>query len=264
MASTRTPHSFDVTLKNRLDGGDPVDLSATGLAAGSVRFVAREMIGQPETYIDKECAITAAALGGVRLALEAADLKLAGIWPAGFSVLAADGARIAVFPCHLQVNRHIADSDDVGNPVTVSEIRMALRDLDPALNTLIDDVEFSDQEILTSLTRPVDEWNETPPDLWQYSFTANTFPFREHLRKAACANLLKAAAYRYSRNSLPMSAGGVQTDDKAKSAEYVQLANDLLGQWREFIKFKKGELNLGLCWGMVGARAFRGRRGRTL
>jgi hypothetical protein len=61
-------------------------------------------------------------------------------------------------------------ADPVGNTGYLSDldIRIWMRDNDPDANLLIDDYEFSPEEIRTATTLAVDYWNEQPPQLRGY------------------------------------------------------------------------------------------------
>ena len=48
-------------------------------------------------------------------------------------------------------------------PMTATEVRTFLRDNDPNANILLDDFEFTPEEIRTAMNITVDRWNDTPP-----------------------------------------------------------------------------------------------------
>lgn len=251
-----------VELKQQVDGGDPVDLSGVD----HVQFVAKEFPFAAEYYVNQGATIVDGTAGLVSVTLTPDQLKYAGIWPASLitcSTPATESPRspgeiIEEFSCWLYVKRSLTSLIEGNRPITIPEIRMALRDTSPSYNSLLEDLEFSDEEIVYAIMRPVEEWNETPPDLGQFSYTPGTFPYRENWRRATVGYLLKTAAYHYQRNYVPYNAGGVSFDDKNKAPQYFQTAEQNLQEWRQFVLAKKRELNMSLAFGVIGSRSFYG------
>ena len=139
----------------------------------------------------------------------------------------------------------------VGNdcPMTDMEVRIFLRDNDPAANILLDDFEFSPEEIRTAMNITVDRWNDTPPDIYRMDY--DEFPYRSILLMGVASNLLSMAAHRYRRNSLAINAGGTSVTDQDKAREYDQAAMRLRDEYLQAIRKKKRELNVGLGWGFA-------------
>jgi len=250
--------TFELTLYDNLCGETPSNLSDYS----KIEFVAKEYYGAVKDYIRKPVTIVDAAAGKVQLTLTPSDLPYSGLWLAGLVCYQLIGGppgvetQVAQFPCYLNITRSLNSKLlDKNTPLTIPEVRLALRDVCPNFNTLLEDVEFSDTEIAFAITRPVDEWNETPPDVRIYSYA--TFEFRTAWLKATIGYLLQTAAFHYSRNRLPYSAGGLTIDDKNKAGEYSALANSLLAEWRNFMMAKKREINMASCYGIVGSRSFR-------
>lgn len=137
----------------------------------------------------------------------------------------------------------------VGNdaPMTDMEVRIFLRDTDPDANILIDDFEFSPEEIRTAMNLAVDKWNDTPPDIYRMDY--DRFPYRSILLLGVASNLLAMAAHRYRRNSIQINAGGTSVNDQAKAAEYDQASMRLREEYLRSIRMKKRELNANLGWG---------------
>ncbi len=140
----------------------------------------------------------------------------------------------------------------MGSPRTVTEldIRLWLRDNDPAANLLVRDLEFDNKEVDAALARCVDYFNELPPDVGG-EFTLDSFPYRHSLMTGACAQLLYIAANRFRRNDLPITAGGVSVNDQAKHAQYDAAGDKLWQQFREFAQRKKIGMNMEQCWGFA-------------
>ena len=131
--------------------------------------------------------------------------------------------------------------------MTDMEVRIFLRDTDPDANLLLDDFEFSPEEIRTAMNITVDRWNDTPPDIYRMDY--DEFPYRSILLLGVASNLLSMAAHRYRRNSLAINAGGTSVNDQDKSREYEQAAARLRDEYLQAIRMKKRELNTGLGWG---------------
>lgn len=251
---TNSRQKVDITLTDTLGGDSPVDLSTYH----SLRFLAKEIMNTAEYYLNKNLTIMDSANGIVRLSLAPRDLPFAGIWYAAVQGLNSDHEVVDEYICWLDVSKSLSHDLTYNHPITIPEIRMALRDTCAGANSLLDDMEFSDTEINFAIMRPVEEWNETPPEIILY--TAATFPYREAWRKATCSYLLNAAVYNYARNSLPYNAGGVTIDDKNKFKEYASLATLLRNEWKEFMIAKKVEINIDQFFGTVGMPYFRRRR----
>lgn len=144
-----------------------------------------------------------------------------------------------------------AESKAVGNNnfLTDMDIRIWLRDNDPSANVLLDDFEFSAEELRTAQTLAVDYWNETPPAIQGYNY--DKFPYRYALLRGTAANLLFMAAHRYRRNELQYSAGGLQVNSEAKSQAYDQAGQRLWAEYTQWVRMKKRELNAALGWGVA-------------
>lgn len=138
-----------------------------------------------------------------------------------------------------------------GNDTYLSEmdIRIWLRDLDPAANTLLDDFEFGAEEIRTAATLAVDYWNETPPTV--STLEVYTFPFRYHLLLGTCANLFFIAANSYRRNRLDFNVPGGGISDQNKAQEYDAVGQRLWDQFKQWCAWKKKEINVHQGWGMI-------------
>ena len=146
-------------------------------------------------------------------------------------------------------DRHGNKISPKGNdaPMTDMEVRIFLRDTDREANILLDDFEFSPEEIRTAMNITVDRWNDTPPDIYRYDY--DEFPYRSILLLGVAANLLYMAAHRYRRNSLAINAGGTSVNDQEKAGQYDQAAMRLSQEFMQMIRTKKRELNSNLGWG---------------
>jgi hypothetical protein len=226
-----------------------------------IQLVAKEWMSSPEIYLTKDCSIVDAADGLIKIRFKPKNIPYAGIWPSAVVCYNSDNEVIAQYRCYLYIQPNInkVGSSKLHNyPIQLHEIRLQMRDTCPEANTLLEDVEFSDLEILYAIQRPIEEWNETTPDLGDsgFSFTQNTFPWREHWRRAVCGYLLQTAAIWQQRNNLSYNAGGVSVDDYNKATPYLGIATRLLEEWREWMLLKKREINIQLCYGSINSISF--------
>jgi len=125
---------------------------------------------------------------------------------------------------------------------------LSMRDNGPADNSLLDDVEFDAAEITQAVLRPIMYWNETPPPI-QPLLTTKTFPFREMWMVGIQSYLFDMVSSHYRRNQLAYNAGGLSIDDKNKEQQYRAASNQLTQQFREMLRAKKMEINIGLFSG---------------
>lgn len=146
-------------------------------------------------------------------------------------------------------DRHGNKISPVGNDASMTdmEVRIFLRDKDPEANLLLDDYEFTPEEIRTAMNITVDRWNDMPPDIYRMDY--DEFPYRSILLLGVSSNLLAMAAHRYRRNSLQINAGGTSVNDQDKAREYDQASARLRDEYLQAMRTKKRELNVGLGWG---------------
>lgn len=142
-------------------------------------------------------------------------------------------------------------STPVGNTGFLSDldIRMFLRDNSPEENLLLDDFEFTPEEIRSASTYAVDYWNESPPQLRGYD--VHRFPWRFALLQGTCGNLLFMAAHRYRRNELEYNAGGLAINDQNKARQYDAAGDKLWKEYKEWCMLKKREMNSEMGWGSI-------------
>lgn len=142
------------------------------------------------------------------------------------------------------------DTTQAKGPPSMQEIRLHLRDTEIE-NDLLADVEFDDSEILFAIARPIQKWNEVPPDIHRH--TCQSFPYRHHWLNAIAGELMMIAVHHYTRNKMKANAGGLTEDDKNKDSEYTRLAQRYAEEWHHFIVTKKTELNVKRCWSTQGS-----------
>ena len=237
--------TLDIQLTKDYSGELPSDLSEIT----SVVFKARPtMRSDPTREITVNCTFTED--GHVTLLLTPAELDFnEGVWYAEF--LCYKGADLVQnYRAYLCIRKGMTGSKSGPHPVTVMDVRLALMDTSAEMNTLLDDLEFSDMMILHAVERAIDEWEETPPRLERH-FNGTNFPFREHLIKGAVGYLLQSVMYRYMRNRMQYSASGLTFDKNDKGQVYLQLAQMALQEWRGFVASMKTSMNMEECMGVV-------------
>lgn len=184
--------------------------------------------------------------GVVRADLEKSLVASPGIYELSWGIRNAAGDLVMTNQGIMSVEKTLFGSLEAikknEGPPTINEIRMWMMDSSAAENSLLDDVEFSDDQIMLALTSPVRQWNETPPPIER--FTTRNFPFRGAWASGALAQLYKMAAAHYRRNFLQTSGGGVSVADKAKEREYLSEAVRLQSEYDSWLINKKVEINM--------------------
>jgi hypothetical protein len=84
-------------------------------------------------------------------------------------------------------------------------------------------------------------------------FSTRNFPYHDNWLKATISNLMKIAAVWYERNRLQATHGGITVDDRDKLNPYLQVSMQLQEEWKEFVMWKKVQINAGLAVGIVGS-----------
>lgn len=141
--------------------------------------------------------------------------------------------------------------------LTDLDIRIFMRDNDPAANTLLDDFEFTPEEIRTAMTLAVDKWNDTPPFISDFSYSIDNFPFRSGLLKGTCGNLLFIAANRFRRNSLQYTVPGGSVADQEKFAQYDDAGQRMWTEYLQWIMHAKRAINMEQGFAIVDSMALK-------
>lgn len=134
----------------------------------------------------------------------------------------------------------------------LDDVRLSLRDNDPAENELIENYDFGLPELCYAVVRTVRFWNNQPP------FLGNTdtrgFPSAEVWLLGTQLFLFELAEEHYRRNRLPYAAGQTQLDDKAKAEEYNKAYMDRMQRFRQLVMHTKASINMSRGWGAFGGR----------
>ena len=191
-------------------------------------------------------------LGVVRWHIDKEMTLHAGIFLAQATVWVNDVA-VKIYPFYFEVKPNLQAMLPAG-PLQVWELRMAIRDTCPDNNFLLDSVEFSTEEIMWAIRRPIEYWNEALPPLDPISI--DYFPYRYNWLDAAVGELLLMAAVWMRRNDLDYSAAGLQIMDTKKWPDYQKLGMEKKTAWQEFTKQKKMSINASQAYDTVtGYRA---------
>lgn len=209
-----------------------------------VRLTASDWTDSRSTLFDIEGSVENAQEGLVSFLLLPEHTAYAGIYNAEVGVF-ADQQLVFSHPVRMNVQPSLFSPRRRGG-MTVAEVRLACLDLEVDEDSLLDELEFTDEEIYNAMRRVVDLWNQTPPVIRQY--TTRTFPWREWWLRGTLAMIYDAAAVRYARDHLPYQAGGVQIDDKNKSQEYRAMAQQHLGEFMEWMRQTKVAWNMNRMW----------------
>jgi len=243
--TTSMKTTWDLQLFKFYDDNTPADLSNYS----KITLTAKERADLVSPYFTVDVTIVDAPTGQIRVELPAAKLPYAGIWKAAFTCydLSTPAEVIAEYPCTVVVNKGILHKLSCNTPITIQELRLAMRDFSPEFNSLLFDLEFSDAEIAFAIQRPIDEWNEMPPTIRRY--TTATFPYRDYWRIAIMSHLCISSRHHYARNAIEYSAGGMTVRDEAgKFQSYSKIAQDFRSEWLDFVTRTKREINANACF----------------
>ena len=145
--------------------------------------------------------------------------------------------------------------NNLTGPPTLNEIRMAIMDSGAADNVLLDDVQFTDDQILLAIFKPIAYFNETNPPL-NIRYNTRTFPFREHWTYGIISELHLIAAANYRRNRLAVNAGGMTIDDKNKGSEFLRAAQLYGEMWKKFTLMTKARMNAESAFMDLGSQYY--------
>lgn len=244
--STGMTSSFTVQLTKDLQGVYPMDFSEN---IQRVDFVCKTS-GGPGELFNVPCQILQNGKVSFKLTPKEVNYR-PGIHYAQFHCWNTDNQLAHVFKCCLQIQKSLIGSHTNGRePLTIAEVRMALYDTSGEQNQLLDDLQFSDIIIANCMKRAIDDWNQMPPTL-AVNQTVATFPYRANLCNGAVGYVLRMAANRYVRNQMRHSNAGLSMDDSDKGQLYLQLAQSMIIEWRNWVQVKKNELNQLQCMGVI-------------
>lgn len=154
-----------------------------------------------------------------------------------------------VEPSLFRANSRLASTE--AGPPTVHDIRRMLMDMGREENLAFDDFEFGTDQLADCLTRPVNDWRDSPPDM-RDGYDTRNFPFREPWIHATIAHLLFVLGTNYMRNDRPDAGGGLNTYDANRYEKYMKVSQQLEAEWIAFRQAKKFQANTAAMWGTIG------------
>ena len=244
----------EARLTLRWPNGQPIDLTQYGIynssslsssspMADGVLINVKEMPNSSRLWAQEEATIIDAVNGVVSFEYDpTAMTRRAGIFTADAQIF-ENGLMRKLYPFFLIVNPAMTGaSGDSNQMLSIAEIRMTMRDTDPESNFLLDELDFTTNEIALMIRRAVDYWNEVPPPLSVY--TSSNFPWRYHLSRGVVGLLHQMAAMYKMRNNLDYSAGGVTVADTIKWQQYENIGTRMWDEYRKWVRDKKYEINI--------------------
>lgn len=196
-------------------------------------------------------AVSSDPSGGQLLApLPPAVVDRAGLYDLCWVVSDGDGRVAVTGTSLLSVERAIGPK---AGPLTIGEIRTFLVDTGYGDNLLLNDVEFSDDQLVQAIALPVQQWNESLPRLRTANYTAANFPFRREWLLAAVGHLDLMAAAHYRRNRLAIQTSGLVDDSKNRANEYQAEGQRLLAEYKEFVRAERYRISMARAWGSIGS-----------
>lgn len=244
--------SFILRLTKDIQGTVPSDL----IDVSRVQFVCLDQSNPKTALFTKQCQIKSD--GFIQLQLGSTQTNnIPGIHYCLINCFDAQNNLVKVFKCVLQIQRGFYGCSSGLDPITVSYVRAAVYDTCAAHNVLLDDLQFSDIQIIYCMQRAVDSWNDMPPALHD-KMTISNFPYKSQLCLGTMAYLFNMAAYRYIRNQMRHSNAGLTYDDQAKGQTYLQLGQMNKQQWDSWSTNKKTQLNMQQCMGTISDIYYQG------
>jgi hypothetical protein len=241
--------------------GDPVDLTSCVTAGATV------VVSIVETTIIDLCTTPPIIINGtvidatngiIQFILTQPAVTNVGIYDVEAGLFDDDSNLIFSSQLYMIVNRGQFGPLPVSSvgPPTIAEIRLHMRDSDPADNLWLRVVEWDTAELAAAIQRPILYFNETPPPI-RHKFTTSTFPFRYNYLEAIVGCLYQTATIWYTRVHLPYEqAQGLKVDDKNKAEQYAAIGKQRWDDWKEWARFKKVQLNAGASFKRIGSQYY--------
>lgn len=195
----------------------------------------------PETYIEK-----------VNATLPENLIDMPGIWSIEWAVASAGAdrpnriARSVLMIERSSWTRLPTELSSQSGPPTMNELRYAIQDSGRVDNVLLQRSEFSADQILMALVRPVQMWNECLPAVPFANYNTRNFPYREQWMQASAALLQQAAAANYLRNKT-----SEEGDLLNRDAAYDTMARRELESYQAFVRQRRFALSLESGFGEI-------------
>lgn len=173
----------------------------------------------------------------------------AGIYLGEIAILDKSGTPIFSNECYVY-NEPSAWAAGGRSMPALDELRLSMRDNDPAENELINNFDFGLPELCYAAVRTVRYWNDQPPPVGQ-SDTRQGIK-HEIWMLGTQLFLFEMAEEHYRRNRLPYQAGQTQVDDKAKEENYNKAYQDRMQRFRQLVMHEKARINMSRGWSSMG------------
>jgi len=134
--------------------------------------------------------------------------------------------------------------------LTLGQVTRFLRDY-PSYNILLDDVQFSEEDVNQAMYFAVQKYNAMTPVT---NLTTSNFPNDYILLLGTCSMLMHSEAFLQVRNNLTYSDGDVSSigvDDKM--ALYLVLKKALDDEWNTSSRAMKTQRNMEQAYGSLGS-----------
>lgn len=242
--------AFTVSWQLVDDAGRPVDLTSCfgddEPYTGYTKLAFREASRMPDISLPADAiegTVTDVENGQVEFAVPADSFVYAGVYLAEIAVFNDEDVMLFANQFYIVINRSVFNTTTPSGPPTIPEIRLHLRDADPADNPLLEDLQFDPAEIAAAIEYPILFWNESLPPIKQ-KYSTTSFPHRYHWLQAIISRLYGIAAHWYRRNRLAVQAqGGIAVDDLNKAQEYEEKSRALWEEYKEWVIMTKRSLN---------------------
>lgn len=138
--------------------------------------------------------------------------------------------------------------------ITEKELRMWSMDR-PEINTLVDNVRFTPEDIESAIISVVDFFNIlTPPTV--HAYTVENFPSRALLTLGVWGWLLRGAAIGEASNNLAYGADGVQVNDRDKAEIFTSIGNNLWAEFKEMAQAIKLTQSINKVYGNISSEYY--------
>jgi len=138
----------------------------------------------------------------------------------------------------------------VANTITVGDVTAFLRD-QAKYNVLLDEVQFTDEDIARAMRFGVSEYNAMTPIT---NFAVDGFPNEYILLMATCAHLSWSLVFQHLRNNAVYNDGDVERIGlDAKYTDYMNIINMLKAEWKQVAQEEKRQRNMESCYGSLSS-----------
>lgn len=135
-------------------------------------------------------------------------------------------------------------------PVTLGQVTRFLRDF-PKYNILLDDVQFSEEDVSDAMHFAVSQYNAMTPIT---NYEEDNFPNDYVLLLGICSHLMRSESFLQIRNQLTYQDGDVApigVDDKFQA--YTALSNALKEEWTAASRQMKTQINMEQGYGKLSS-----------